>query len=374
MRVILHHLNLLVAVASVILDSRCCAFSVATRTTSNPILTASSPGDPTQFDSGCVANPVILAPSENNPKWQCYYYGNAGSWSGGRPCFLPTGSSGLAESIDGITWSKVSGSEEDGAILTPGQEGEWDAVQTGVADVVRVGQILHMYYFGGSDEEISMGPGAIAGFRMRIGRASSTDGGRTWVKDDSVLFDYDESEGFFASWPRIVTSTDEPWKMFYHAFNGKKWRVFGAESSDQGDSWKRTGLVIEGSDEEEGFDFQGIGTRAVVPWRDGLLMIYEGVAKSGTHSLGAAYCDGNNSWCKLNDGNPILEPGKGALGEWSSQVIGTPYVVVMDDGSLRVYHCGKNGPAAKMSIGVVESKSGDIGPDCWQAISTSNVL
>jgi len=276
----------------------------------------------------------------------------------------------LAESEDGITWTKVAGVEEEEAILVPGGEGAWDAVQTGVSDVIRIDDdVLHMYYFGGSEEEISMGPGSIAGFRMRIGRAKSTDGGRQWAKEEDFIFDYDASEGFFASWPRIVPSDTGPWKMFYHAFNGKVWRVFGAESTDRGDSWKRTGLVIEGTDKEDAFDSQGIGTRAVVPWKDGLLMIYEGVDKSGTHSLGAAYCDQNTTtWHKLNNGNPILEPGKGALGEWTTQVIGTPYLVLMDDGSLRLYHCGKNGPDSKMSIGLIVSKSGDIAPECWQAL------
>lgn len=351
---------------------------------SHPILEPSFDNE-NAFDYGCVANPVILPPSGNVKEWQCYYYGNAGSWNGGHPCFLPTGSSGLAVSSDGISgWTKVPGNEAGGAILVPSDTtttttttAAWDSVQTGVADVVRItDEELHMYYFGGSDEEITMGPGSIVGFRMRIGRAKSFDNGRSWVKDDTYCLDYDESEGLFASWPRIVVSdNDNSWQMFYHSFDGKKWRVFGAESTDKGDSWTRTGLVLEGgSSEEEDFDFAGIGTRAVTPWRDGLLMIYEGVDKSSTHRLGAAYygsdesSGGKKSWTKLNNGEPILAPGTGPLGEWTKQVIGTPYVVNMPDGSLRVYHCAKDGPSGKMAIGVVESKSGDVLPDCWSAV------
>jgi predicted GH43/DUF377 family glycosyl hydrolase len=261
--------------------------------------------------------------------------------------------------------------EAGGAILTPSEDG-WDSVQTGVADVVRINEEeLHMYYFGGSDEAISMGPGSIVGFRMRIGRAKSTNNGRTWRKDSGYVLDYDESEGLFASWPRIVTSEDGPWKMFYHSFNGEKWRVFGAESNDFGDSWKRTGLILEGGASEEDFDFAGIGTRTVTQWRDGYLMVYEGVDKSSKHRLGAAFCEANgSSWQKLNDGQPILEPGKGPLGEWTKQVIGTPYVVSMPDGGLRLYHCAKDGPEGKMAIGVVESRSGDISSESWTAIGS----
>jgi len=358
-----------------------------------PVLTASEEGGVVGFDSGCVANPVILPPVssslEEENTWLCFFYGNAGSWNGGNKCFLPTGSSGLATSEDGLSWTKIVGDEQDGAILTPSplQISSWDSVQTGVGDVVRVGaKELHMYYFGGDDEELALGPGSgIVGFRMRIGRAKSFDNGRTWTKDGRVSLDYNESEGLFASWPRIITplddsndneNVDEPWKMFYHSFNGEKWRVFGAESRDKGDTWFRTGLVLEGGDQSSSFDFNGIGTRSVTRWRDGLLMIYEGVDQSSTHRLGAAYCDlkqkaGNNSnsnqWVKLNDGLPILEPGKGPLGEWTKQVIGTPFTVHMPDGSLRLYHCAKDGPDGKMAIGVVVSESGDIGPDCWKA-------
>ena len=342
--------------------------------TAPPILVPSSSSS--SFDCGCVANPVVLPPAPGCPEWQLYYYGNTGSWNGGRKCFLPTGSSGLAVSDDGLSWTRVPGDEEGGAVLVPSdEEGAWDSVHTGVADVVRVGpEELHMYYFGGSDEAIPMGPGSIVGFRMRIGRARSTDGGRTWAKDEGYVLDYDESEGLFASWPRIVTGQDLDgsgrWRMFYHSFDGQKWRVFGAESDDSGDTWRRTGLVLEGGTSEDDFDYAGIGTRTVTRWRDGLLMIYEGVDKSSTHSLGAAFCadEASNEWKKLHDGSAILEPGKGPLGEWTGQVIGTPYVVTMPDGSLRLYHCAKDGPGGKMAIGVVESKTGDTSAESWSSV------
>lgn len=360
------------------------AFSTkeAGRPKSSPVLKPST--DESCFDFGCVANPVILPPVDNkskgsNTEWQCYYYGNSGSWNGGHKCFLPTGSSGLAVSSDGLTWTKVPGAEEGGAILVPSKEG-WDSVQTGVGDVIRINENeLQMYYFGGSDEALWFGPGgSVVGFRMRIGRAKSVDNGRTWTKDDNYLLDFDEKEGFFASWPRVMlpppgggdSQDDTPWKMLYHSFNGQKWRVYGAESFDRGDSWKRTGLVLEGGSSEDDFDFSGIGTRDVTPWKNGWLMIYEGVGKCSTHRLGAAYCDSSTGvWEKLNNGKPILEPGMGPLGEWTQQVIGTPYVVTTPDSdSLRIYHCAKNSADGKMAIGVVESNSGEISPESWEPI------
>jgi len=77
---------------------------------------------------------------------------------------------------------------------------EWDKVQTGMGDVIRINKDeLHMYYFGGSTEELSFGLGTIAGFRIRISRAKSFDNGRIWTKGDSYLFDYDKSERLFTS-------------------------------------------------------------------------------------------------------------------------------------------------------------------------------
>lgn len=300
-------------------------------------------------------------------------------------------------SNDGITWTKVPGKEPHGAILAPTVDDPtaWDACQIGVGDVVRnpgaksnpadEEDELIMFYFGGSNEEVAMGPPPngdpkVVGFRMRIGRAVSTDRGRSWTKDATYCLDYDESEGFFCSWPRIVLPNiadddNEPWRMFYHSFNGVKFRAFGAKSHDAGRTWQRTGLVLSGATEEGAFDSGGIGTRHVIPWRQGLLMIYEGVdggKSSSTHRFGAAYCrasdvDDREEWVRLNSGKPILEPGKPPLGEWCKHVIGTPFIVPMPDGGLRLYHCGRESATGRMAIGMVVSPSGDVEPGNWVA-------
>ena len=363
----------------------CHSFSTSARPkTSIPLITPSTietsqSSSQLQFDIGCVANPVVLPPcnlSDKNGEWQCYYYGNAGFWNGNRKCFLPTGSSGLAISVDGgITWSKVKGKNTDESMLSSSDDGsgEWDEVQTGVGDVIRIDKDeLYMYYFGSSAEELSFGPGTIAGFRMRIGRAKSFDNGRTWTKGDGYLFDYDESEGLFASWPRIVMHHDDDkktWSMYYHSFDGKKWRVYRAESIDKGDTQHQAGLILEGGKSEDDFDFSGIGTRSIVKWKDGYLMIYEGVCKDSKHRFGAAFSkDGKDKWVKMNNGKPILEPGKGPLGEWTKQVIGMPFVVNISDRSLKLFYCGKESTDSKMTVGVIKSKSGEIGPECWTAL------
>ena len=332
---------------------------------------------PNRFDATCVANPVVLPPSNDNELWQMYYYGNAGCWSNGQPGFLPTGWCGLAESEDGIEWTKVEGPLEDSAILGPSDDPDaWDSLHIGVGDVVRLpsGE-LHMFYLGGSDESVSLGPaGEIAGIRMKIGRAISTDDGRSWERQ-GVCLDIDDEEGLFCSWPRILVCENmDEWKMLYHAFDGQKWRVFGAKSTDKGQTWTRTGLLLQ--DSPNSFDSSGIGTRAVTEWRGGWLMVYEGVDSKGTHRLGAAVSeDDGDSWNKLESipgcdqsGGPIAEPGVGAMGAWTSTVVGTPYLINMPDGSLRMYHVARSGDHGH-SIGCVVSETGDIAPTSWKPLT-----
>ena len=160
-----------------------------------------------------------------------YYYGNDGTWNHGVKSFLPTGWVGLAESTNGIDWIKVDpppNNDNDinlkkGSVFGPSADvNEWDSIHVGVGDVVRLpnGE-LHMYYFGGSNEKVSFGPGggpvggaaappaSIQGLRMRIGRARSLDNGRTWERMGAAVLDHDDEEGIFASWPRLILPLDD---------------------------------------------------------------------------------------------------------------------------------------------------------------------
>ena len=183
-------------------------------------------------------------------------------------------------------------------------------------------------------------------------------------------------EGLFASWPRVITpdGEDGDWLMTYHAFNGSCWNVYSAESSDAGLSWARRGRVL-GPGGDGAFDSSGIGTRATCAWRGQWLMVYEGVdgVFSGLHRLGVATSDdAGRSWTKMavegtaDAGGPIVSPGE--PGAWTAGVVGTPYLVPLDGGGLRLYFCAKDGLQMNMSIGLVESASGDVTPGSWRAV------
>jgi len=205
------------------------------------------------------------------------------------------------------------------------------------------------------------------------------DNGRTWERMGLVL-DYDPAEGLFASWPRLMIPADAsmPWRMLYHAFDGREWAAFGASSTDNGETWERDGLMLD-KGAEGSWDSLGVGTRSIARRPDGKwIMVYEAVDGAMGHRLGVAHFeeneDGSFSWNKAEGpdydapGGPILCPGKGPLGQWTSKVIGTPFLVAMEEGSLRMYFCSR-ADGGNMSIGMVESESGGLETKCWKAVS-----
>jgi len=285
----------------------------------------------------------------------------------------------VATSADGVSWTPVDGPAADKSIFGPSSDGEaWDGLHVGVGDVVRLGNgTLVMLYLGGSNEAVAMGPTSLAGIRMRIGRAVSVDGGMSWTRDAEPVLDVAEEEGLFASWPRVLQRGGEggEWYMTYHAFNGSHWSVYSATSTDLGASWQRQGRALAPG-AEGAFDSAGIGTRAMCEWRGEWLMCFEGVGGggpfSGTHRLGVALSsDAGVTWDKLSlngapdPGGPILEPG--GPGPWTAQVVGTPYLVPMEGGGLRLYYCAKTA-STNMSIGCLESPRGALEMDAWQPL------
>lgn len=90
------------------------------------------------WDQRTSAMPIVLPPSAHRKRWRMFYYGREdGNWNGGRPAFLPTGVSGLAESDDGLRWTRVRGPLEGGAVLRPPDDpAAFDHVHLGMTDVV----------------------------------------------------------------------------------------------------------------------------------------------------------------------------------------------------------------------------------------------
>jgi len=146
---------------------------------SSPVLSPSAGA--ARWDSACVANPVVLPPMNGEP-WKMFYYGNDGNWSDGSVGFLPTGTSGLAESADGVAWTKVDGPNADASVFAPSDDVEaWDGLHTGVGDVVRHGDDLLMFYLGAGGAADALGGKSYRGVKQRPGRDDFREicGGKT---------------------------------------------------------------------------------------------------------------------------------------------------------------------------------------------------
>ena len=204
------------------------------------------------WDQKMTAMPVVLPPdaAAGRPMWLMYYYGReGGTWNKGTTAFLPTGVTGLAESDDGLSWTRVKGPLAGGAVMLPSDEaGALDEIQIGVTDILpKDGGGYVMHYLGGSAEGIQLstapGMGPLVGFRMRSLAAESTDG-LTWERRAAPVVDVGpagEWDSQFASWPRALpvdpSDPDGEWLLTYHALqpsevDGGKWAA-GAAVTDR---------------------------------------------------------------------------------------------------------------------------------------------
>ncbi|KAL3777966.1 hypothetical protein ACHAW5_003400 [Stephanodiscus triporus] len=364
------------------------------------VLTPGSSGDG-WWDGRCAASPVILPPlPPSRPKWQCFYYGRPSDrWNADLPAFLPTGVSGLAESDDGLNWSRVRGPLEGGAVLRPSNEAEaFDHVHVGITDVIpQPDGSYAALYLGGSAEEVSlgMGPGPIRGFRMRPGAATSRDGrGLVWerVATANPLLDVGAVGAWdanFCSWPRALpldaARPDGEWIMTYHALappgadgaSAPRWAV-GAAVGESGHALgpytKLDDPVLCGGAGGT-FDEAGIGTRHVVhrPDGPGLVMVYEGVGADGRHRLGLATSADGRDWAKVeglgpDPGGPIFEGAPAEEDAWDNGNVGTPWVMPLADGRWRLYYVGTSSKGRTVAIGAAEAN--DLF-SCWERVAVS---
>jgi predicted GH43/DUF377 family glycosyl hydrolase len=86
----------------------------------------------------------------------------------------------------------------------------------------------------------------------------------------------------------------------------------------------------------------------------GWIMFYEGVSmKDGKHRIMAAESEDLRQWKKLG---VVFDVGE--KGSWDFGGVGSPHMLRLDDGSMRMYYTGQN-ENGKTAIGVAKSE-GDI--------------
>ena len=277
---------------------------------------------------------------------------------------------GLAQSTDGVSFTRVPGTETGGAILDHGGPLQFDSFLTYRPYVLKDGATYRMW-FNGSTMPFNCPTGTLANDR-RIGYADSTDGIH-WTKHydgagpgGSVLppgaaGEFDSQQVGYV-W---VLQDGAQYKMYYSANDAQNfWRVGLAVSSDAR-TWTKvrgkgaTGAVLDlgppGS-----LDAACAYQPSVVKERDQLYrMWYRGCDAPGNPNgpsrgtIGYAESNDGITWVKIPQPGPNgAALGLGAAGSFDSGGLTTPSVFT-DGMTWQMYYAGVN--AGVYNIGLARA-------------------
>ncbi len=313
-------------------------------------------GAPGSFDERTVF--TIRAFPEGGLVW--LYYGGADA-TGDPSCPGPIADShwriGLAQSADGVNFTRVPGTETGGAILDLGAPGQFDSFLTYRPFVLKDGATWRMW-FNGSTMPFNCPTGTLATDR-RIGYADSADGIH-WTKHydgagpgGSVLplggtGEFDSQQVGYAC---IIQDGGE-YKMYYSANDALNyWRVGLAVSTDARNWTKVRGRSATGAVLDLGppgsMDAACAYQPSVVKERDQLYrMWYRGCAAPGpfggpSHgTIGYAESNDGITWVKIPQPGPNgAALGLGLPGSFDSAGLTTPSVFA-DVATWHMYYAG----------------------------------
>lgn len=264
---------------------------------------------------------------------------------------------GLAESTDGVSWTRVPGTGPQGEILGIGAAGDFDAFLAYRPFVLHDGAIYRMWY-NGSAAPFNCPAGTLANER-RIGYAESADG-VDWTKHNdgpgpggSVLplgppGAFDAQQVGYA-W---VLKDGAEYKLYYSANDAQNfWRVGLAVSTDARTWTKVRGKLASGAVLDLGppgsLDAACAYQPSVVKERDQLYrMWYRACAAPG--ALGGpsggviGYAESNDgiTWVKISQPGPNgAALAQGPAGAFDSAGLTTPSVFE-DGASWAMYYAG----------------------------------
>lgn len=209
----------------------------------------------------------------------------------------------------------------DRPILSLGKAGTFDDSGIMPSWIVNERGTKYLYY-------LAWNPQVTVPYRLSIGLALSTDGGRTFEKySEGPICDRDMSEPFFNTAPCVLKDGDS-WRMWYVSCTG--WRLINhrqeplynikyAESRD-GINWIRTGRICIGYD-----DFTEAIGRPCVYFEDGRYkMLYSYRSATGyrtdpakSYRLGYAESANGLDWVRLDAQVGIERSAEG----WDSQMM-----------------------------------------------------
>ena len=278
-------------------------------------------------------------------KWRMWYYCRNKGFDG--PPTLGTGYIAHAMPDDGVSWTRVDGSEALGSVLAPNPDkSAFDSVHVGLTDITRGAGEWLMWYFGGDDQprktEAAFLGEAVVGLGMRPGVARSKDGVH-WERipgpmPNGALFDYSEHD-MYAAWPNVV-------------FDGRRYIMqYTAPKLDLSYFYTRTAISEDGlnwtkvddlcwADGCRPYDAGGIVTRQIllnpIPGGRRFLMVYTATDEQHGRAVAAAESDDGLIWNHLYD-EPIFQVGE--AGAWDAGGVAANRLVAAGD-TLHFYYYG----------------------------------
>lgn len=383
----------------------------------NNIVLEPSASSENKFDNWKVGNARVhryARDAESETEYVMWFHGRSKEMDAPNLPPLSTGRIGRATSKNGLVWIK----DEEGSVSedTPGvslglnKDSWWsfDTSHVGLGNVLlpmstpavlSESGVYLMYFMGGSYEETqiaeyienapaSVQGASIQGMKMRIGVAISQDGiswGRVEGDDPTgaVLVPHDKNdpngkfnappkgmpEELYCAWPEVTVNLDAPkdesFLMFYSTMTkDTKEKCIARAVSGDGFRWQKTGICLR--PDESGLDAGGIARCCVIrdadydafsgTWieKNSWTMFYEGVSpEDKKHRVLMATSRDSKTWTKQG---LALDIGDGSEA-WDFGGVGSPHVVRIDDGSLRMYYTGQ-GTDGSTAIGVAKLMPG----------------
>lgn len=256
---------------------------------------------------------------------------------------------GVAMSQDGLTWGRVEGDDPTGAIMAPFVKSDpnqkWMTAAAGYRDDDLSLLELDEELYCGWPEVVVHHTGEGAGNALSVNSFSNSVSGSSSKKPPAFY-------------------------MYYSAMLKEcKTKVIGCAVSEDGFRWLKRGTCLRPSNDEGAMDAAGCARCNVVRnqvfdvekgmWEDrpGWTMYYEGVSKEdGKHRVMAAESPDGREWKKLG---VVLDIGDEERGGWDFDGVGSPHILHLEDGTVRMYYTGQ-GKDGHTAIGVAKSNaSGD---------------
>lgn len=261
---------------------------------------------------------------------------------------------------------EFSPADENPIILSPGEDGEWDAVSVRFPKVIFHEGMYHLFY-GTFQDRVTP---------VAIGYAVSEDG-IEWTKfDDNPIFEPDGTgfDAFGVTRPVVYVEDDGTWVMYYDGLS-EQGQIFGngigyATADSPTGPWTRLDepVLTSGlpSDWDNGFIFPD----SIVKTDNGLMLYY-----SSARQIGMATSSDGIQWEKYNDpetaglrenSDPVFSSMRSS---WDAAIAWAGDVRAVEDGFEMFYYGNRSGND-QTSLGYAFSPDGIV----WTRYENNPIL